>query len=55
MDVELQAIPGMDQTALFAVWERLLRAFSQGSLLDDSESTISCLFQAAVLESEHGL
>jgi hypothetical protein len=32
MDVELQAIPGMGETALFAVSERLLRAFSRGRL-----------------------
>jgi hypothetical protein len=32
MDAELQAIPGMDQTAFFAVWERLLRAFTRGGL-----------------------
>ncbi len=32
MDVELQAVTGMCETALFAVSERLLRAFSRGSL-----------------------
>jgi hypothetical protein len=48
MDAELQAIPGMDQTAFFAVWERLLRAFTQGSLLNDSGPAISCLFQTVV-------
>ena len=32
MDVELQAITRMCQTALFAVWERLLRTFTRGSL-----------------------
>ena len=48
MDAELQAIPGMDQTAFFAVWERLLRAFTRGSLLNDSGPAISCLFRAAV-------
>jgi len=29
---ELQAITGMCQTAFFAVWKRLLRAYPQGSL-----------------------
>jgi hypothetical protein len=31
MDAELQAITGMCQTALFAVWERLLRALPRAS------------------------
>jgi len=32
MDAELQAIPWMDQTAFFAVWERLLRTYPWGGL-----------------------
>jgi len=32
MEAEFQAIPWMDQTAFFAVWERLLRTCPQGCL-----------------------
>ena len=33
MEAELQAVPWMGETALFAVSERLLRAFTRGRLL----------------------
>ncbi len=48
MDAEFQAITWMCQTAHFAVWKRLLRTDSRGSLSTPSESVVGFLFRKLV-------